>query len=108
LSQLIFVAIFADPASIFSFFPIIDRGFWQRLSGQYKEEERLLNLLYTNERHESRLSNVQYRLFNRLFEMNHAQTRRQHLTIKLWIVGDGQKALPSKNRHRAHQMILAT
>jgi nitrogen fixation-related uncharacterized protein len=49
LWQLIFVAIFADPVSIFSFFPIIDTWFWQQLSGQYKEEERLLNLLYTNE-----------------------------------------------------------
>ncbi len=53
-------------------FPIIDAWFWQRLSGQYKEEERLLNLLYTNERHESRLSKVQYRLLSRIFEMNHA------------------------------------
>jgi len=34
--------------------------------------------------------------------------RRQHLTIKLWIVGDGQKALPSRNRHHAHQINLAT
>jgi hypothetical protein len=34
-------------------FSIIDARFWQPLSGQYKEEERLLNLLYTNERHES-------------------------------------------------------
>jgi len=40
--------------------------------------------------------------------MNHAQHRRQHLTIKLWIVGDGQKALPRRNRYRAHQINLAT
>ncbi|MGK0248811.1 MAG: hypothetical protein ACI910_001544 [Oleispira sp.] len=34
--------------------------------------------------------------------------RRQHLTIKLWIVGDGQKASPRRKGYRAHQIILAT